>query len=105
MGQTPGKTVLGSNALRVIRSTATALDAMTLEAYRKRIREEFPRETMKLRVEQATVHRRPGVEAAYRYLNRQAPKREGWDWTGIAPGNPDVAKVFRRYLRKKEEGK
>lgn len=92
---------LGPSGLRVIRTTAAALDDMQLDAYRATIQEQFPRDLMKLRVEQATVHRRAGAEAAYRYLNRQAPKLEG-DWTGIAPGNPMVSGIFKQYVRKEE---
>lgn len=96
---------LGPSGLRVIRTTATALDDMTLEAYRNRVRERYPRDLMKLRVEQNTVHRRPGVEAAYRYLNRQAPRNEEWDWTGIAPGNSNTKKILSRYKNNTEKGK
>ena len=97
----PQMSGLGPSGLRVIRSTARALDGMELDAYRASIREQFPPDLMKLRVEQATVHRRAGAEAAYRYLNRQAPKMEG-DWTGIVPGNPMVAGIFKQYLRKEQ---
>lgn len=94
---------LGAAGLRVIRTTAAALDDMQLDAYRAAILERFPRDLMRLRVEQATVHRRPGVEAAFRYLNHQAPKNEGWDWTWIAPGNPALAEIFGKYLEKSGE--
>jgi hypothetical protein len=76
---------------------------MTLDAYRAAIAERYPRDLMKLRVEEGTVHRRPGVEAAFRYLNHQAPKREEWDWTGLAPGNPRIARIFKRYLGREKK--
>jgi hypothetical protein len=93
--------MIEAGSLRVIRITPMAPDNCELAAYRARIQEQFPRVLMKLRVEQATVNRRAGAEAAYRYLNRQAPKLEG-DWTGIAPGNPMVTGIFKQYLGKEK---
>jgi len=91
---------LGPAGLRIIQSTATVLGNMSFESYRAGIAEKYPRNLMKLRVSEGTVHRRPGVEAAFRYLNKDAPKKEEWDWTGIAPGNPNLKTILKQCVER-----